>query len=122
MAQNPPKTQKPPAQQEQQEQEPPEEDASLKPKEYAFNPLQAQKELTVGGYYFRKGSFKAAASRFREAARWDPTIADPWFRLGEAEEKLHDKKAAKEAFAKYLEMAPDGKEAAAAKKRLGGIQ
>ena len=38
---------KPPAQQPQQpeEQEPPEEDANLKPKEYSFNPLQANKEL-----------------------------------------------------------------------------
>jgi len=81
--------------------------------------LQAQKELTVGSYYVRKGSFKAAANRFREATRWDPTLAEAWFRLGEAQEKLKDKKAAKESYAKYLEMSPDGKDAAAAKKKLG---
>ncbi len=102
----------------QQEQEPPEEDASAKPKEYVFNPLQAQNEMRVGAYYFHKGSYKAAAIRFREATRWNPTLADAWFRLGETEEKLHDKKAARDAFAKYLELAPDGKEAGAAKKKI----
>lgn len=108
---------KPPV--EQQEQEPPEEDASLKPKDYSFNPLQAEKELTVGGYYLRKGNFKAAAQRFREATRWNPGLADAYFRLGEAEEKLKDKKAAREAFAKYLELSPEGKDAAIARRKTG---
>jgi tetratricopeptide (TPR) repeat protein len=103
------------------EQEPPEEDESLKPKEYSFNPLQAQKELRIGNYYFHKGSYKAAVNRFREATKWDPTFADAYFRLGETEEKLKDKNAAKDAYAKYLEMAPDGKEAAAAKKKIAGL-
>ena len=70
-----------------QEQEPPEEDANLKPKVYAFNPLQANKELQVGVEYFKKHSYKAAAGRFREATRWNPNLAEAWLRLGEAEEK-----------------------------------
>ena len=109
--------QKPPAQQ--QEQEPPEEDASLKPKEYAFNPLQAQNELRVGTFYFHQKKYKAAANRFREATRWDPSLAEAFFRLGEATEKLNDKKGAKEAYAKYLELAPDGKDAGVARKKIG---
>jgi hypothetical protein len=38
-------------------QEPEEEDESLKPKEYSFNPLQAEKEVRVGNFYFKKGSY-----------------------------------------------------------------
>src|SRR5215467_2261039 len=45
---------------------PPEEDTSVAVKEYAFNPLQAQKEIAVGNQYFKKGSFRAAAGRFTE--------------------------------------------------------
>jgi tetratricopeptide (TPR) repeat protein len=101
-----------------QEQEPPEEDVSLKPKEYSFNPLQAEKEMKVGGYYFKKGSYKAAARRFREATLWNPTWAEAFLKLGQAEEKLKDPKAAREAYAKYIELAPDGKEASAVKKKL----
>jgi tetratricopeptide (TPR) repeat protein len=116
--QSPP--QKPPAQQQQQA-EPPEEDESEKPKEYAFNPLQAEKEMKVGEYYFKaKKAYKAAAYRFREATRWNPTLAEAFLRLGEAEEKLHDMDAAHAAYSRYLELEPTGKEADAVKKKLAG--
>ena len=104
----------------QQEQEPPEEDESLKPKVYAFNPLEAERDLKVGNYYFKKGNYKAAASRFREATEWNPAYAEAYLRLGESEEKMKDKQAAQEAYAKYLELAPDAKDAEAIKKKLGG--
>jgi tetratricopeptide (TPR) repeat protein len=102
----------------QQEQAPPEEDESLVPKEYSFNPLQATKELKIGNYYFKKGNYRAAALRFSEATKWDGTNAEAFLRLGEAKEKQHDRKAAAEAYAKYLEIAPDAKDAAEVKKRL----
>jgi tetratricopeptide (TPR) repeat protein len=101
-----------------QEQAPPEEDTTLVPKEYSFNPLQAANELKIGNYYFKKGNYRAAAQRFTEASKWDGTLAEAYLRLGEAREKQHDNKAASEAYAKYLEVAPDGKEAADVKKRL----
>jgi tetratricopeptide (TPR) repeat protein len=103
-----------------EEQEPPEEDDSLKPKEYSFNPLEAERDLKVGNYYFKKGNYKAAASRFREATRWNPTYADAFLRLGDSEEKLKDKPAAQQAYAKYLELAPDAKDAESVKKKLAG--
>jgi tetratricopeptide (TPR) repeat protein len=102
----------------QQEQEPPEEDESLAPKTYSFNPLEAEKDLKVGLYYFKKGNYKASTSRFREATLWNPTFAEAFLRLGESEEKLKDKKAADEAYSKYLALSPDGKEAEAVKKKL----
>ena len=106
------------AQQPPPEQEPPEEDRGTDhPKEYALNPIQAEKEMTVGQYYFKRGSFKAAAHRFEEATKWNPGLADAFFRLGEARAKLRDDKGAREAFEKYLELQPDGKEAATLRKR-----
>src|ERR1035438_9533621 len=95
------------------ESEPPEEDDSAKPKEYAFNPLQAEKELQVGEFYMKKGTYAAAVKRFTEATRWNPTLAEAYLKLGEASEKFKDHKAAKEAYAKYLELAPDAKNAPA---------
>ena len=106
------------SQQQNQEQEPPEEDESVAPKTYSFNPLEAEKDLKVGLYYFKKGNYKASASRFREATLWNPTFAEAFLRLGESEEKLKDKKAADEAYAKYLELAPDAKDAESVKKKL----
>ena len=100
-------------------QEPPEEDVSLTEKqEYTFNPLQAAKEIKIGGFYFKKGSFKAAARRFEEATKWDPNSGDAWLRLAEAQVKLKDDKAARAAWQKYLEVEPDGKSAAEVRKKL----
>jgi tetratricopeptide (TPR) repeat protein len=101
-------------------QEPVEEDETLvAKKEYAFNPLQAEKELQTGNFYFKKGSFKAAAGRFEEATKWNPGLAEAYFRLGEADEKLRDKKAAREAYAKFVELAPEDKRADGLRKKLG---
>jgi tetratricopeptide (TPR) repeat protein len=102
-----------------QEQVPPEEDESLKPKEYSFNPLEAERDFKIGNYYFKKGDYKASASRFREATRWNPAYAEAFLKLGESAEKLKDKAAAREAYEKYLKLAPDGKQAASVKKKLG---
>ncbi|MFN0104631.1 MAG: tetratricopeptide repeat protein [Bryobacteraceae bacterium] len=100
-------------------QEPPEEDSTLiETKEYTFNPLQAEKEVRTGNFYAKKGNHKAASVRYREATKWNPALAEAWLRLGESLEKRKDGKGAKEAFAKYLELAPDAKNAAAIKKKL----
>lgn len=99
--------------------EPPEEDESLAPREYAFNPLQAEKELKVGNFYFKKGNYRAAAARFEEATRWNPGYAEAYLRLGEAREKLKDTAGAQKAFEKFLELEPDGRRAAEVRKKLG---
>ena len=101
------------------EQAPPEEDETLQPKkEYAFNPLQAEKEVKIGAYYLKKGSYLAAANRFLEATKWNPGYAEAYFWRGEAEEKLKDTKAAREAWSKFLELAPEDKRAEEVKKKL----
>lgn len=111
------------AQQQQQPpsvEEPPEEDETLLNKrgEYEFNPLQSQKEVKIGNFYMKKGSWRAAAGRFLEATLWDPTNAEAFYRLGEAHEKMGDKKGYTQAWEKFLELAPEDKRAAALKKKL----
>ena len=108
----------PKSQQQDQEQEPPEEDPSIAPKTYSFNPLEAEKDVKVGSYYFKKGNYKAAMSRFREATLWNPTSAEAFLHLGESAEKLKDKKAAREAYEKFISLAPDDKQAEGIKKKL----
>ena len=100
------------------EEVPKEEDENLSAKEYSFNPLQAEKEVRVGEYYFKKGSYRAAALRFREATKWNQGYGEAWLRLGETAEKQKDTKTAKEAYAKYLEVAPDAKDATEIRKKL----
>jgi len=100
------------------EQIPPEEDKAIAPTEYSFNPLQAEKDLKVGNYYWKQGKYRAAEARFREATRWNEGYGEAWLRLGEAAEKLKDSKQAREAYSKYLEVASDAKNASEIRKKL----
>ena len=95
-----------------QEAIPAEEDKSLATHEYAFNPVQAQKEIRTGNYYFKKGSYRAAGTAEGTGG------IESWLRLGEAQEKLRDKKAAQEAYEKYLELAADAKNSDEIRKKL----
>lgn len=101
--------------------EPDQEEESAEP-EYSFNPIQAQKELQVGDFYFKKKSYRAAAGRYERATKWQPDLVDAYFRLGEAQEKLNQKEAALAAFQKYLELAPSSRKAAEAKKKITQLQ
>lgn len=100
------------------EQEPPEEDVTSQEKEYTFNPLQSASEVKIGLFYMKRGSFKAAAMRFEEATKWDPGSAEAYYRLGEAREKLKDTKGSTAAYTKFLELAPEDKNAASVRKKL----
>ncbi len=100
------------------EEMPPEEDVDMGNIEYSFNPLQAEKDVKVGNFYFKQGKYRAAEGRFRAATKWNDGFADAWLRLGEAAEKLKDPKAAREAYTKYLEIASDAKDAREIRKRL----
>ncbi|HEY2016509.1 MAG TPA: tetratricopeptide repeat protein [Bryobacteraceae bacterium] len=104
------------------EEVPPEEDKSLSVDSYSFNPLQAQKDLTVGNYYFKQHKYRAAETRFHEALKWNDGFGDAWLRLGEVEEKLKDPQAAKQAYAKYLEVAPDAKNADEIRKKMAKLK
>jgi tetratricopeptide (TPR) repeat protein len=97
---------------------PPDEDVREAPKQYSFNPLQSKKEVGVGNFYFKKGDFKAAAGRFREATKWNDGNAEAWMRLGEAEERRENVKGARDAYRKFLVLQPDGRNAEEVKKRL----
>jgi tetratricopeptide (TPR) repeat protein len=97
---------------------PPEEDKSIAVPVYGFNPLQAQKEINVGNQYFKKGSYRAAAGRFEEATKWNSGEPEAWLRLGEAQEKLKDHKAARAAYTKYLALAGESKMAEEIRKKL----
>ncbi|SRR6266849_6683397 len=117
-AQQPPPTEKQP---EAQEQAPPEEDEAQKPKEYSFNPLQADKEVRIGNFYFHKGKYKAAAQRYGEATKWNPNLAEAYVRLGEAEEKQKDWRAAREAYEKFVQLAADDKRSPEIRKKIAKL-
>ena len=98
--------------------QPPEEDDTLKPKQYTFNPILADRSLKIGAFYYKRGKYKAAADRFDEATKWNPGLAEAWYRLGESEEKLGELDGMRKAWKKYLELQPNAKESATVRRKL----
>jgi|SRR5208283_767979 len=101
-----------------QEEVPPEEDTSLVTTKYSFNPLQSKKDVAAGQFYAKKGNYRAAAGRYREATKWDDSNREAWLLLGDADEKLKDKDGARSAYQKYLAIAADAKNAAEIRKKV----
>ena len=109
----------PPAQNLPDEAMPPEEDDSVAPEKYSLDPLESEHNIKVGNYYWHKGKYRAALGRYERATKYNPSSAEAFFKVGEAEEKLKNKDAAKIAFERVIKIAPDSKLAQEAKKKLG---
>lgn len=133
LAQEPPKKPPPPAPEKEQKAKPKVRslDPSLeslmdeepdKPKEYTLNPAQAQQEIKVGNYYLTKGNTAAAIKRYEEATRWNPAWAVPYLKLGQAYEKKDEPERAVMAYRKFVEMAPNDKQARDLRKKIERLE
>ena len=76
----------------------------------------------IGNFYFKRKRYKAALSRFEEAAGTDPNYAPAYLGLGRAYEKLGLNQKALESYRKYLEMLPSDKDAENARDVRRAIQ
>ena len=101
---------------------PPEWEQGRAPKstteKYSYNPQRAAKATEVGTFYFKKGSYKAALSRFQEALQWKPNDAEATFKLAQTFEKLGQPSEARANYQAYLKILPDGPHAKDAQKAL----
>jgi tetratricopeptide (TPR) repeat protein len=104
------------------EETPPEEDATLTRDDFSFNPLQSQRDVTAGDTYSKKGNHSAAAQRYRWATMHNDGNSEAWLKLGDAERKLRDDKAAKTAYTKYLELDSTSKRAEEVRKTVARLK
>lgn len=99
------------------------EDEDILPQtEYAFNPIQAKKDLKVGDFYWKKGNHRAAAARYLEATRWNPTYSEAFWKLARAREKLDQTAEALDAYRSFVEVEGDGKKVDEARGRIAEIE
>lgn len=90
--------------------------------EYTFNPIQARKELQIGDFYFKKGRYRAAAGRYDRASKWQPGLAEAYYKLGVARERTNETQQALDAYRKYLAAAPSSRRAPEVKKKITDLQ
>jgi len=85
---------------------------------HEWNPLRAMKDVEVGDYYYGKGNYKAALSRYREALQFKPRDAVATFKLAQTLEKNKELEEAKARYEEYLAILKDGPSAGEARKAL----
>jgi len=99
-----------------------EEEAGIQPggvSEFrTWNPHKAAKDIEVGNFYFKRGNYRAAEDRYREALTYKENDAVATFRLAQSLEKLGVLDDARAEYESYLKILPHGPEAAEAQKAL----
>jgi tetratricopeptide (TPR) repeat protein len=85
---------------------------------HPYNPHKADKNVEVGDFYFKRGNYRAAESRYAEALLYMSNHATATYKLAEAQEKLAKTAEARKNYEKYLKILPQGEYAEPAKKAL----
>ncbi len=80
-----------------------------------YVPPPAWKSVEIANYYLKTKKYRAALSRYQEAAQNDPYYAPAYLGLGKVYEKIGLKRKALEAYRKYLDTLPSAKDAEDAK-------
>jgi tetratricopeptide (TPR) repeat protein len=86
-----------------------------------WNPHEADKDVEVGTYYFRRSNYKAAEARFRDALQWDRKHAEANYRLAEVLNKEGKRQEAAIYYEAYLKILPSGQFAGESRKALSRI-
>jgi hypothetical protein len=108
---------------------PPKNDAKLHPNSstepddeiqevHKWDPHRAAKDVEVGDWYYHQKNYPAAMSRYEEALEFKPNDAIATFHLAETEEKLQQLDDAREHYAAYLKILPEGPYSGPARKAL----
>jgi len=78
-------------------------------------PPSPHRSVEIGNFYLRKGAYRGALSRFREAIRSDSDYAPAYLGLGKVYEKMGRDRRALEAYETYLNDLPSDRDAERAK-------
>lgn len=75
-------------------------------KEKVYNPLEAERNLRVGDFYFKRKNYVAAIQRYLEALQYQPNMIKAFDGLGKAYEKSGDISKALEVYRDFIQKYP----------------
>lgn len=75
-------------------------------KEKSYNPMEAEKSVKIGDFYFKKKNYSAAIQRYLEALEYHPTLSVAYESLGRAYEKSNNFEKALQVYRDYVEKNP----------------
>ncbi len=85
---------------------------------HSFDPHRAAKDLEIADYYYKRGNYRGAIERYREALEVKPNDAEATFGIARCEEKLGNPASARASYEAYLKILPDGPRAKDSKKAV----
>jgi tetratricopeptide (TPR) repeat protein len=85
---------------------------------HTWDPHKAAKSIEVGNFYFKRGNYRAAEDRYREALRYKENDAVATIRLAVCLEKLGVLDDARNEYESYLKILPHGPESEQAQKAI----
>jgi tetratricopeptide (TPR) repeat protein len=91
-------------------------------KEKPFNPLEADRCLKVGDYYFKRKNYDAAIQRYMEALEYQPNRFDAYEALGRAYEKQGAREKALRVYQDFLQKYPESPRAKEFKEKADRLQ
>jgi tetratricopeptide (TPR) repeat protein len=89
---------------------------------HEWDPHKAAKDVEVGDFYFKRGNYKAAEDRYREALQYKENDAVATLRLAESLEKLGALDDARREYESYLKILPHGPEPERVQKALDKLK
>jgi tetratricopeptide (TPR) repeat protein len=91
-------------------------------KEKPFNPLEADRCLKVGDYYFKRKNYDAAIQRYMEALEYQPNRFDAYEALGRAYEKQGAREKALRVYQDFLQKYSESPRAKEFKEKADRLQ
>jgi Tetratricopeptide repeat len=85
------------------------------------DPVRAQKDTAIGGFYLQSGNYQGALLRYKEAMASDPANVDAIFGLAETQRMLKQNAEAARNYQLYLDIVPNGPKAKQALKALKAL-
>lgn len=89
---------------------------------HAWDPHKAAKDVEVGDFYFKRGNYRAAEARYRDALLYKDNDAVATIKLAVCLEKLGILDDARAEYESYLRILPRGPQAAEAQKSLARLK
>jgi len=98
------------------------EEADAKEKEKVLSPLEAEKNLKVGDFYFKKKNYSAAIQRYLQALQHQPNLIRAYESLGKAYEKNGEHSKALNVYKDFLQKYPDSPKAPDFQSRISDLE
>jgi Flp pilus assembly protein TadD len=89
---------------------------------HTWDPHKAAKSIEVGNFYFKRGNYRAAEDRYREALRYKENDAMATIRLAICLERLGVIDDARSEYESYLKILPHGPEAEQAQRAIDRLK